>query len=79
MFCCISIIPAIHRVEPFLINLPTVSYYEVGTMLTPNHGQAALMGVFGMLAIALMVFKGGLAGCATGNDFNWQAQMPMEL
>jgi nitric oxide reductase subunit B len=40
----------------FLINLPIVSYFEVGTMLTPNHGHAAMMGVFGMLAIALMVF-----------------------
>ncbi len=40
----------------FLVNLPIVSYYEVGTMLTPNHAHAALMGVFGMLAIALMVF-----------------------
>jgi len=40
----------------FLINTPIVSYYEVGTMLTPNHGHAALMGVFGMLALALMVF-----------------------
>ena len=40
----------------FLINLPIISYYEVGTILTPNHGHAALMGVFGMLAIALMVF-----------------------
>jgi len=40
----------------FLINLPIVSYFEVGTLLTPNHGHAALMGVFGMLAIALMVF-----------------------
>ncbi|HEX7549071.1 MAG TPA: cbb3-type cytochrome c oxidase subunit I, partial [Candidatus Methylomirabilis sp.] len=40
----------------FLINLPIVSYYEVGTMLTPNHGHAAMMGVFGMLAMALMVF-----------------------
>ncbi len=40
----------------FLINLPIVSYYEVGTLLTPNHGHAALMGVFGMLALALMVF-----------------------
>jgi nitric oxide reductase subunit B len=40
----------------FLINLPIISYYEVGTLLTPNHGHAALMGVFGMLAIALMVF-----------------------
>jgi len=40
----------------FLINLPIVSYYEVGTMLTANHAHAALMGVFGMLAIAMMVF-----------------------
>jgi nitric oxide reductase subunit B len=40
----------------FLINLPIVSYYEVGTILTPNHGHAAMMGVFGMLAVALMVF-----------------------
>ncbi|MEP7244049.1 MAG: cbb3-type cytochrome c oxidase subunit I, partial [Gammaproteobacteria bacterium] len=39
-----------------LLNLPIVSYYEVGTGLTPTHGHAALMGVFGMLAIALMVF-----------------------
>jgi nitric oxide reductase subunit B len=39
----------------FLINLPIVSYYETGTNLTPNHGHAALMGVFGMLALALMV------------------------
>jgi len=40
----------------FLINLPIVSYFEVGTTLTVNHGHAAMMGVFGMLAIALMVF-----------------------
>jgi nitric oxide reductase subunit B len=40
----------------FLINLPIVSYYEVGTQLTPNHGHAAMMGVFGMLALALLVF-----------------------
>lgn len=40
----------------FMINLPIVSYYEVGTILTPNHGHAAMMGVFGMLALALMVF-----------------------
>ncbi|MEO8123407.1 MAG: cbb3-type cytochrome c oxidase subunit I, partial [Burkholderiales bacterium] len=39
-----------------LVNLPIVSYYEVGTILTPNHAHSALMGVFGMLAIALMVF-----------------------
>jgi len=40
----------------FLINLPVVSYFEVGTLLTTNHGHAAMMGVFGMLAVALMVF-----------------------
>lgn len=40
----------------FLVNLPIVSYFETGTQLTPNHGHASLMGVFGMLAIALMVF-----------------------
>ncbi len=40
----------------FLINLPIVSYFEVGTILTPNHGHTAMMGVFGMLAMALLVF-----------------------
>jgi nitric oxide reductase subunit B len=40
----------------FLINLPIVSYFEIGTMLTANHGHAAMMGVFGMLAVALLVF-----------------------
>jgi nitric oxide reductase subunit B len=38
----------------FLINLPIVSYFEVGTILTPNHGHAAMMGVFGMLGVGLM-------------------------
>lgn len=40
----------------FLINLPIVSYFEIGTTLTPNHGHAALFGVFGMLALAVLVF-----------------------
>ena len=40
----------------FLINLPIVSYFEVGTVLTTNHGHAALFGVFGMLALAVLVF-----------------------
>jgi nitric oxide reductase subunit B len=40
----------------FLINLPIVSYFEVGTVLTPNHGHAAMMGVFGLLGVAFMVF-----------------------
>jgi len=40
----------------FLINLPIVSYFEVGTALTSNHAHAALFGVFGMLALAVLVF-----------------------
>ena len=39
----------------FLINLPIVSYFEVGTLLTLNHAHAALMGAFGMEAMALTV------------------------
>ncbi|HOV18428.1 MAG TPA: cbb3-type cytochrome c oxidase subunit I [Ottowia sp.] len=51
----------------FLVNLPIVSYFETGTQLTPNHGHASLMGVFGMLAIALMVFV--LRQTATDRDW----------
>lgn len=40
----------------FLINLPIVSYFEVGTVLTPNHAHSALMGVFGMLGVSFLVF-----------------------
>jgi nitric oxide reductase subunit B len=40
----------------FLINLPIVSYYEIGTALTANHGHAAVMGVYGMLALGLAMF-----------------------
>ncbi len=40
----------------FLINLPIVSYFEIGTSLTANHGHAAMFGVFGMLALAVLVF-----------------------
>ena len=40
----------------FLINLPIVSYYEIGTALTANHGHAAMMGVYGMLAVGLALF-----------------------
>src|SRR5215207_5455719 len=40
----------------FLINLPIVSYYQIGTALTANHGHAAMMGVYGMLAAGLAVF-----------------------
>ena len=40
----------------FLINMPIVSYYEIGTYLTPNHGHAAMFGVFGMLSLSLCIF-----------------------
>ena len=40
----------------FLINLPMVSYYEIGTALTANHAHAAMMGVYGMLAVGLAMF-----------------------
>ena len=40
----------------FIINLPIVNYYEHGTYLTVNHGHAALMGVYGNLSIAAVLF-----------------------
>jgi nitric oxide reductase subunit B len=40
----------------FLINLPIVSYYEIGTALTANHAHASMMGVYGMLAVGLAMF-----------------------
>lgn len=52
----------------FLINMPIVSYFETGTYLTPNHGHAAMFGVFGMLSLALccMVLR---QACS---DENWK-------
>ena len=44
-----------------------MSYFEVGTTLTANHGHAALFGVFGMLALAVVVF--GLRALAS--DVTW--------
>jgi nitric oxide reductase subunit B len=40
----------------FLINLPIVSYYQIGTALTANHGHGAMMGVYGMMAVGLALF-----------------------
>ncbi|MCZ7649018.1 MAG: cbb3-type cytochrome c oxidase subunit I [Planctomycetota bacterium] len=42
----------------FIINLPVINYYEHGTYLTVNHGHAALMGVYGNLSIAAVLFCG---------------------
>ncbi|MHB0938614.1 MAG: nitric-oxide reductase large subunit [Armatimonadota bacterium] len=41
----------------FLINLPVVSYFQHGSFLTATHGHGALMGVYGMLALALITFS----------------------
>jgi len=41
----------------FMINLPIINYYEHATYLTANHGHTALFGVYGMLAIALILFS----------------------
>jgi nitric oxide reductase subunit B len=41
----------------FLINLPIVNYYEHATYLTANHAHTALFGVYGMLAISLILFS----------------------
>jgi nitric oxide reductase subunit B len=40
----------------FLINLPIVSYYEIGTQFTANHAHGAMMGGYGMLAIGFFMF-----------------------
>jgi nitric oxide reductase subunit B len=40
----------------FLINLPILSYYEIGTALTAAHAHGAMMGVYGMLAAGFAVF-----------------------
>src|SRR5450759_1107084 len=44
------------------------AYFEVGTTLTANHAHAALFGVFGMLALTVLVF------ClrAMQSDATWQ-------
>lgn len=55
----------------FLINLPIVNYYEHGTYLTVNHGHAALMGVYGNLAIAMIVF---CARCLVAPE-HWNARL----
>jgi nitric oxide reductase subunit B len=41
----------------FVINLPIINYYEHATYLTSNHGHTALFGVYGTLAIALILFS----------------------
>lgn len=57
----------------FLINLPVISYFEVGTNLTANHAHAAMFGVFGMLALGTVMF------CmrAMQNEDLWRRTKPL--
>jgi nitric oxide reductase subunit B len=41
----------------FLINLPSINFFSHGGFLTAAHAHGALMGVYGMLGIALMLFS----------------------
>ena len=41
----------------FVINLPIINYYEHATYMTTNHGHTALFGVYGMLAISVILFS----------------------
>ena len=43
-----------------IINLPIMNYYEHGTYLTVNHAHAALMGVYGNISLAAMLFASRL-------------------
>jgi len=40
----------------FIINLPVVNYFQHGSYLTVNHAHAALMGVYGNLSLAAILF-----------------------
>lgn len=55
----------------FIINLPIANYYEHGSYLTVNHGHAALMGVYGNLAIAAVLFCSKLIAGPSG----WNARI----
>ena len=54
----------------FIINLPLANYYEHGTYLTVNHGHAALMGVYGNLSIATIIFCSQLLS----NSNHWKGK-----
>ncbi|MBK6814334.1 MAG: cbb3-type cytochrome c oxidase subunit I [Saprospiraceae bacterium] len=43
-----------------IVNLPIMNYFEHGTYLTINHAHAALMGVYGNISIAALLFASRL-------------------
>src|SRR5262249_38143042 len=57
----------------FLINLPIVSYFEIGTLLTSNHVHTAMFDVFGRLALAVLVFRPR----ALVDDARWSRVEPL--
>lgn len=49
-----------------IINLPIMNYFEHGTYLTINHAHAAMMGVYGNISLAALLFASQLCikpGC----------------
>jgi nitric oxide reductase subunit B len=40
----------------FLINQPAISYFEMGSWFTAAHAHGAMMGVYGFLSIAMILF-----------------------
>jgi nitric oxide reductase subunit B len=43
-----------------IVNLPIMNYFEHGSYLTVNHAHAALMGVYGNISLAAMLFASRL-------------------
>ncbi|MBK7798752.1 MAG: cbb3-type cytochrome c oxidase subunit I [Saprospiraceae bacterium] len=54
-----------------IINLPIMNYFEHGTYLTVNHAHAALMGVYGNISIAALLFASRLLI----KDKNWNTKV----
>lgn len=52
----------------FLINLPAVSYFEHGSTLTTAHAHGSMMGVYGMFAVAVLLYS--LRNIVKSNEWN---------
>ncbi len=58
-----------------IVNLPIMNYFEHGTYLTINHAHAALMGVYGNVSLAAMLF----AAKMVIRPERWNAKMVKNL
>ncbi|MFN0176468.1 MAG: nitric-oxide reductase large subunit [Saprospiraceae bacterium] len=54
-----------------IINLPIMNYFEHGSYLTVNHAHAALMGVYGNISLAALLFASRLLL----NSSNWSEKL----